>query len=116
MRILLIEDDKNFGLIMKNELEAENHRVRLATDGVEGVLSFINGEYDLVLLDLRMPRLAGADALRIIKQLNPSVPAIAFSANAGPWEMQETLSAGARRCLRKPFEVAQLKREIAQCQ
>ena len=113
MHILLMEDDKNFGLILKNELEAEDHRVDLATDGVEGVLNFIRDRHDLVLLDIRMPRLAGTDALRIIKGLNPMVPAIAFSANAGNREMEETLAAGACRCLPKPFLLAELKEEIA---
>ncbi len=59
MNILLAEDDKNFGLILKSELEEEHHRVDLVANGVEAVLSFINKAYDFVLLDLRMPRLSG---------------------------------------------------------
>jgi len=108
----LIEDDKNFGLILKSELEAESHQVDLATDGVEGVLQFIEEQYDMVLLDIRMPRLTGTDALRIIKRLDPTVPAITFSANAGDREMADSVAAGARRCLSKPFALAQLKRVI----
>lgn len=112
MHILLIEDDKNFGLILKNELEAEAHQVDLACDGVEGVLQFIHDHYEIVLLDIRMPRLAGTDALRIIRSLDPAVPVIAFSGNAGDREIQETLEAGALKCLQKPFALASLKQEM----
>lgn len=78
MNILLADDDKNFGLILKSELEEEHHHVDLVSNGVEAVLSFLDNPYDFVLLDLRMPRLSGTDALRIIKNINPEVPAITF--------------------------------------
>ena len=61
--------------------------------------------YDFILLDLKMPRLNGTDTLKIIKKLNPSVPAITFSGNAGNTEMAESVSCGAIECLAKPFEV-----------
>ena len=112
MNILLADDDKNFGLILKSELEEERHHVDLVSNGVEAVLRFINNFYDFVLLDLRMPRLSGTDALRIIKTINPHVPAIAFSGNAGSSEMAETLRCGAIKCFSKPFAIAQLKEDI----
>ena len=112
MNILLAEDDRNFGLILKGELEDERHHVDLVANGVEAVLNFLSNAYDFVLLDLRMPRLGGTDALRIIKNINPDVPAIAFSGNAGSSEMEETLQCGAIKCFSKPFSVAQLKDEI----
>lgn len=112
LNILLADDDKNFGLILKSELEEEHHRVDLVANGVEAVLNFLNKAYDFVLLDLRMPRLGGTDALRIIKNINPHVPAIAFSGNAGSSEMEETLQCGAIKCFSKPFAVAQLKEDI----
>ncbi len=112
MNILLADDDKNFGLILKSELEEERHRVDLVSNGVEAVLNFINNLYDFVLLDLRMPRLSGTDALRIIKKINPHVPAITFSGNAGSNEMAETVQYGAIKCFSKPFAIAQLKEDI----
>ena len=109
MNILLADDDGNFGLTLKRELEEDRHRVDLVPNGVEAVLSFINNPYDFVLLDLRMPRLSGIDALRIIRNINPRVPALTFSGNAGSSEMSETLQCGAIKCFTKPFAVAQLK-------
>ncbi|MGZ3568819.1 MAG: response regulator [Thermodesulfobacteriota bacterium] len=112
VNILLADDDKNFGTVLKNELEEERHTVDVVSDGVEAVLRFINDVYDFVLLDIRMPKLNGIDALRIIKRINPDVPAITFSGKAGDLEMAESLRCGAIKCFRKPFEIAQLKNDI----
>ena len=112
MRILLGEDDKNFGFVLKGELAATGYEIDLAQDGVEAVLKFIDDTYDFVLLDIKMPRLDGINALRIIKKLMPAVPAITYSGNAGSGEMADSVKAGALRCLTKPFEIAQLKEEI----
>jgi len=112
VKILLADDDRNFSTVLKNELEEERHIVDVVSDGVEAVLRFINNAYDFVLLDIRMPRLNGIDALRIIKRINPQVPAVTFSGKAGDLEMGESLECGAIKCLRKPFEIAQLKKDI----
>ena len=112
MKLLLVEDDKRFGQVLKHELEDDIHFVELASDGVEAVLDFLGSRYDIVLLDLRMPRLNGIDALRIIRKFNPTVPVIVISADSGPDEIVKTGLAGAAKFMAKPFEIAQLKREI----
>ena len=85
LRILLAEDDRNFGRVLKSELENDGYSVDLVADGVEAVLSFIgsNNAYDFVLMDVKMPKLDGINALRIIKSLKQDVPAITISGNAG---------------------------------
>jgi len=112
--ILLADDDRNFGRILKYELEKDGHAITLVSDGVEAVIAFIeNGNtYDFVLLDIKMPRLDGINALRIIRKLAPEMPAITFSGNAGSGEMAESVKAGAIRCLTKPFEISQLKDDL----
>ena len=116
MRILLVEDDKNFGYVLKGELAVTGNEIDLAQDGVEAVMKFIDGNYDFVLLDIKMPKLDGINALRIIKKLNPGVAAITYSGNAGSGEMAESVKAGAIRCLTKPFEISQLKEELRKYQ
>lgn len=113
--ILLAEDDKIFGAILQSELEDEEYHLHLVHDGVEAVLSFLGRFYDLVLLDIRMPRLNGLDALHIMRKINPHIPAITFSAQVGSREREESDNAGALKCLSKPFEIAQLKEEIRSC-
>lgn len=112
MRILIVEDDKNFGYVMKAELEAAGFEADLATDGVEGVLKFLEGGFEFVLLDIKMPRLDGINALRIMKKISPGTPAITYSGNAGSGEMSESVKAGALRCMTKPFALSQLADEI----
>jgi DNA-binding response OmpR family regulator len=113
MKILLVEDDKNFGQVLKGELENGGYEVDLAVDGVEAVLKFIDEDYAFVMLDIKMPKLDGINALRIIKKLKPAVSAMTYSGNAGSGEMAESIRAGAIRCLTKPFEIAQVKEELA---
>lgn len=108
VNILLAEDDKNFGIIIKSELEEEGYVVDLVNDGVEAVLRFIEGHYNVFLFDIQMPRLGGISALRIIRKLNRDVASIAFSGNAGQDEIAEALDAGARQCFIKPFGIAEL--------
>jgi DNA-binding response OmpR family regulator len=114
MRILVVEDDKNFGLILTNALKENSFDVDLATDGVEGVLKSIDGKYDFIILDIRMPKLDGINALRIIKTIDPEVAAMTYSGNSGSREMAESVKAGAIWCLTKPFELSQLATDIAQ--
>jgi len=108
VNILLAEDDKNFGIIIKSELEEEGYAVDLVNDGVEAVLRFIDGHYNVFLFDIQMPGLGGIGALRIIRKLNPDVESIAFSGNAGQDEIAEALNAGACQCFIKPFGMAEL--------
>ncbi len=112
MRILLAEDDKNFGHVLKKELEEERYLIDLVQDGLEAVLGFIDKPYDLVLLDIAMPKLDGISALRIIKKVSPNVPVITFSGNAGAEKMQEAMQSGAINCLTKPFKIDKLKELI----
>ena len=112
MRILIVEDDKNFSIVLRQELEDAGHSVEHAVDGVEGVLRCIQEDFDFVLLDIKMPKLDGINALRIIRKVRPELPAVTYSGNAGSGEMAESLRAGAIRCFIKPFSIAQLKEEI----
>lgn len=112
MKILLAEDDRNLGRILRTELEEDGYTVDLAVDGVEAVLRFLDDDYDFILLDIKMPKLDGINALRIMKKVKPGVPAITISGNAGSGEMAESVKAGAIRCVPKPFEIGQLKQDI----
>ena len=112
MRILLAEDDKNYGKVLKNELEGDKFTVDWVVDGVQAVLQFLETPYGAVLLDLKMPRLDGNDALRILKKIDPRVRVITFSGAAGEAEKKESLECGALHCLSKPFPISFLKEEL----
>ena len=114
MNILLAEDDRAFGTILKRELEDDGYTIDLVHDGVEAVLKAIENNYGFVILDIKMPRLDGIHALKIIKKLYPSIPAITISGNAGNGEMADSVRVGALRCFTKPFVIEQLKCDIRQ--
>ena len=109
MNILLADDDKNFGIVLKNELEEEGYSVELVNDGVEAVLHFIEDPYDLVLIDIKMPKLDGIGVLKIIKKLKPAIPVIIFSGNTGFSCIEEMLKMGVIRYFLKPFEMEDFK-------
>jgi len=109
LNILLADDDKNFGIVLKNELEEEGYSVELVNDGVEAVLHFIEDHYDLVLIDIKMPKLDGIGALKIIKKLKPAIPVIIFSGNTGFRYIEEMLKMGVIRYFLKPFEMEDFK-------
>jgi len=112
MRILLAEDDKNYGTILKKELEEDQHAVEWVIDGVQAVLAFLENSYEAVLLDLRMPRLEGNDTLRILKKIKPEVPIFTITGKGSDEEKKESLKCGALRCFSKPFPIARLKEEL----
>jgi DNA-binding response OmpR family regulator len=111
LNILIADDDKAFGSVLKQELENVGYTVDLAKNGVEAVLSFLSKSQDCVLLDMDMPRLRGVDALKIIKKLNPTVPIITFSGTVNG-EIEEALESGAIKSLIKPFGINELKNDI----
>ena len=109
LNILLAEDDKNFGIVLKNELEEEGYTVNLVNDGVEAIQHFIEEPYDLLLIDIKMPKLDGINTLKIIKKLKPAIPVIIFSGNTGFSYIEEMLKMGVIRYFLKPFEMEELK-------
>ncbi len=110
--ILLADDDMNFATILKKELEEESHQVDHVSNGVDAILKCIANPYDCVLLDLVMPGVDGLNALKIIKSLKPEIPVITISGKASTKEISESLSCGAHSCLKKPFSMEDLKKEI----
>jgi DNA-binding response OmpR family regulator len=109
LRILLVEDDVNFAHMLMGELRSGRTAVDWVGNGVEAVLSLMRQPFDVVLLDLRMPRLDGIPALRIIRIIRPEAAVITFSGLAGKAEMEESVQLGARACLAKPFRISELR-------
>ncbi len=102
-RVLLIEDDMAIALMYRLQLTGDGYDVELATDGVTGLQQVQGMPPDLVLLDLRLPRLAGLDVLRAIG-LDPrlaGIPVLILSNYGEPEMVKEGLQLGARDYLIK---------------
>ena len=73
-KILLVEDDPNFGSILKEYLSLNDYNVILAKNGIEGYEKFIKDNFDLCILDIMMPYKDGFTLAKEIRQKNESIP------------------------------------------
>ena len=103
--ILIAEDVQNNFLILKKYLAETKVKLLHAINGEEAVRLFAENqsEIDLLLLDIRMPKMSGDIALHEIRKMAPNIPAVAQTAHALPMEKDEILEAGFDECLIKPI-------------
>lgn len=106
-KILIIEDEKKIRRFLQLELEHEGYSVISAEDGEEGLEKFKKDYYDLVLLDLMMPKLSGEEVCREIRKIS-EVPIIVLTAKSQILNKIELLDMGADDYLTKPFEIEEL--------
>ncbi|MEJ5240760.1 MAG: response regulator [Anaerolineales bacterium] len=109
-KILAAEDERDIRDLIAFTLRFAGHEVTTATNGEEAVAMAEQVQPDLILLDVRMPRMNGYDACRAIKA-NPrlkDIPVIFLSAKGQESEVQAGLQAGAEEYLLKPFAPDQL--------
>ncbi|HEX5012922.1 MAG TPA: response regulator transcription factor [Candidatus Limnocylindrales bacterium] len=106
-RILLVEDDPSIREITALGLRNAGFEVDVAGDGQEGLDRFGTGAYDLVLLDVMLPRLDGLEVCRAIRR-SSIVPVVMLTARADTIDVVVGLEAGADDYVKKPFEVPEL--------
>ncbi|GAB4459133.1 MAG: hypothetical protein Kow0070_13740 [Anaerolineales bacterium] len=113
-KILIAEDERDIRDLIAFTLRFAGHEVFAATNGEEAVDMAPKVNPDLILMDVRMPRMTGYEACRAIKQ-NPSlkdIPVVFLSAKGQESEIQQGLDAGAEEYLLKPFAPDQLTARI----
>ena len=103
-RILLVEDDPNFGTVLKDYLSLNDYNVTLAKDGLEGLIMFKNDDFDLCILDVMMPRKDGFSLAKDIRATNSEVPIIFLTAKTMREDVLKGYQAGADDYLNKPFD------------
>ena len=106
-RILLVEDDPSIREVTAIGLGAAGFAVTTAPDGVEGLERFRSDAFDLVLLDVMLPRLDGYEVCRQIRR-SSTVPVVMLTARTDTMDVVVGLEAGADDYVRKPFEVSEL--------
>ena len=82
IRILLLEDDPNLGLILQEHLQLNGFYVTLCGDGEMGSRAFADAEYDLCLVDIMMPKKDGFTFAREVRQRNQTIPLIFLTAKS----------------------------------
>lgn len=108
MRILLVEDDARVASFIRRGLREEDYTVDAAKDGEEALFLAQTGEYDLVILDLMLPKKAGLEVLRTLRAERVSVPVLILTAKDERGDKVKGLDAGADDYLTKPFGFEEL--------
>ncbi|WP_340063401.1 response regulator transcription factor [Ascidiimonas aurantiaca] len=103
-RILLVEDDPNFGIVLKDYLSMNDFDVVLAKNGMEGFEKFKKDNFDLCILDVMMPYKDGFTLAKEIREKNDSIPIIFLTAKTMKEDVLKGYKAGADDYLNKPFD------------
>ncbi|MBO1580793.1 response regulator transcription factor [Bacillus sp. XF8] len=109
--ILLVEDDISIQEMVEKYLTKEGFQVTIAPDGEEGVLAFLKGSFDLIILDIMMPKLDGLEVVRIIREKS-AVPILMMSAKDTDVDKAVGLGLGADDYICKPFSMIELSARV----
>jgi DNA-binding response OmpR family regulator len=112
MRVLVIEDDVKVADFIRRGLEQENYAVDVARDGEEGAYHGATHEYDVVILDLMLPKLPGMEVLRRIREKKPATRVLILTARGAMEDRVKGLDSGADDYLVKPFAFAELTARV----
>jgi len=112
-KILLVEDDPNFGTVLKDYLTMSGYDVKLATDGEKGEELFYKEDFNLCVLDVMMPKKDGFSLAAQIKRVNPDMPIVFLTAKTLQEDVLEGFRAGADDYITKPFNSEELLYRIA---
>ena len=112
MRILVVEDEKKIADFIKRGLKEEGYAVDLAYDGQEGLFLAKTGEYDLILLDLMLPKLDGYSLFKELRKAKVLSPVIMLTAKDATKDKVAGLDLGADDYMTKPFAFEELLARI----
>jgi len=108
MRILVVEDEKKVASFIQRGLEGEGFQVDVAGDGEEGVSLAKSNPYDLILMDVMLPKMDGLSAIRELRAVQISVPVLCLTAKDTVEDIVAGLDSGSDDYLTKPFAFAEL--------
>jgi two-component system response regulator PilR (NtrC family) len=108
-KILIVEDEKSMREVLKILLEGENYEVLSASDGLEGLSYITKDIFDLVITDMKMPKVDGFELLKKIKDLSPDTLVIMITAFGTTEKAVEALKLGAYDYINKPFNIDEIR-------
>ncbi len=108
MRILVVEDEKKVASFIKRGLEEEDFTVDVAHDGESGIAMAESSSYDLILMDVMLPKKDGLSAIKELREKNISAPILCLTAKDTVEDIVSGLDIGSDDYLTKPFAFAEL--------
>jgi DNA-binding response OmpR family regulator len=112
MRILIAEDDEALAKFVRQGLEGEHYTVEVFKDGEQARAAAIQSEFDVVILDLNLPKLDGVSVLRQLRLQKPSLPVLILTQRTRVEDRVQCLDTGADDYLAKPFSFSELSARI----
>ncbi|MBI5660793.1 MAG: response regulator transcription factor [Ignavibacterium album] len=107
-KILIVEDEPNMRLGLKDNLEFEGFDVEIAEDGKDGLTKILENNYDLVIMDVMMPNMSGFDVCRNVRKFGVTTPIILLTAKGEEIDKVLGLELGADDYVTKPFSLREL--------
>jgi DNA-binding response OmpR family regulator len=111
-KILIVEDEPNMRLGLRDNLEFEGYEVDFANDGEAGLQKILENNYDLILLDVMMPKMSGFDVCKTIRKKGITTPVILLTAKDQEIDKVLGLELGADDYVTKPFSLRELLARI----
>ncbi len=108
LRVLVVEDSQRMAVSLQKGLSEESYVVAVEHDGISGLKQAVSGEFDLVLLDVNLPRMDGFEFIRELRRKRSDVPVIMLTARDAVDDRIEGLDGGADDYLVKPFAFDEL--------
>ena len=112
MRILIAEDDEALAKFVRQGLEAEHYTVEVFSDGEQARTAAIDGDYDVIILDLNLPKLDGISVLRQLRLKKPTLPVLVLTQRTRVEDRVQSLDSGADDYLPKPFSFSELSARV----
>lgn len=107
-KILVVEDEPNMRLGLKDNLEFEGYEVEIAEDGEEGLTKILDNNFDLIIMDVMMPKVSGFDVCKSVRKSGVTTPIILLTAKGEEIDKVLGLELGADDYVTKPFSVREL--------
>lgn len=107
-RILIVDDDNEIRELLEFDIAQSGYSVDTAKDGVEGLNKALNNAYDLIVLDVMMPKMNGFDVCKNIRQAKLSIPILMLTAKGTIIDKTEGFDCGADDYLVKPFDIQEV--------
>ena len=111
-KLLIVDDDLGILRVLKMRLESEGYQVEVASDIKAAKDLAVRNEYELAILDVKLPGGNGIDLMKSIHKVDPDLPVIILTAYGTTESVVEAMNAGAYKFLKKPFDYRELLFQI----
>ncbi|MCI0530754.1 MAG: response regulator [candidate division Zixibacteria bacterium] len=109
-KILIVDDNDQMSSLLADILELFDYQSQAVTDGEEALRKIQQEKFDMVITDLRMPRMSGTELLKLVKNIDPSLPVVVVSGFTPGNTQGIVISQQADGFLNKPFTVQQIEK------